>query len=232
MICVNSVAMKSAQNILLVRPAGFGYNDETQATNAFQAELGLSPAQIQERAVSEFDAALKSLRNAGVSVTVFDDTTEPVKPDAVFPNNWVSFHEEGTVILYPMFAENRRPERRMDILEALGRRFEINEIVDLTSYEDEGRYLEGTGSIVFDHDEKTAYACLSPRTDEGLLSMVCARIGYRPISFRAYDRDAREIYHTNVMMCIAKRFAVACLESVRDKRVRAMVADSLISRRA
>ncbi len=198
----------------MIRPTGFGYNRDTERSNAFQRGIASDQRDVSAEGLEEFEGVVETLRDAGVGVMVCDDTPEPVKPDAVFPNNWVSFHGDGTVILYPMMAENRRAERRGDIIEEIGKTFLIREIVDLSGYESEGRFLEGTGSIVFDHAARVGYACLSPRTDEGLLSLVCERLGYRPLPFHAHDRKGREIYHTNVMMCIAERFAVVCLESI------------------
>jgi len=213
----------------MIRPAAFGYNADTAGSNAFQEQTTLVAEDVQRRAVAEFDGVVAALKNARVEIVVFDDTPEPPKPDAVFPNNWVSFHPDGTVILYPMHAASRRSERRKDIIEALSVEFVINKIIDLSGYETHDRFLEGTGSIVFDHDNRLAYACLSPRTDEGLLAMVCERLGYTPSSFRANDRNGNPIYHTNVMMCIADRFAVVCLGSITDARERQAVAGALIS---
>ena len=183
-------------------------------------------AVIQERAAAEFDAAVETLRLKGVNVFVIEDTPLPAKPDAVFPNNWVSFHEDGTVILYPMF----RPaghERRREIIEGLASAFEIGEVVDLSGHEAAGRYLEGTGSMVLDHANGIAYASLSPRTDEGLLHDVCERLHLKPVTFRSHDRGGREIYHTNVMMCVAEKFAVVCLDSITDEHERDQVTASL-----
>ena len=160
-------------------------------------------------------------------IRVVEDTDLPRKPDAIFPNNWVSFHEDGTVVLYPMCAENRRSERRMEIIEALGTEFRIEKIVDLSHFENEGRFLEGTGSIMFDHENKIAYACLSPRTDAALFDEVSQTLGYTPISFRAVDAKGRAIYHTNVMMCIGVGFAVICLESIENAEEKETVVESL-----
>jgi hypothetical protein len=219
--------MQTTENILMVRPAAFGYNLETQETNAFQSSSTFSAKDIQARATTEFDGAVETLRRSGVSVFIFDDTPDAAKPDAVFPNNWISFHSDGTVVLYPMLAKSRRPERRMDIVESLRQDFEIGEIVDLSAYENSECFLEGTGSIVFDHANRIAYACLSPRTDADLLSAVCERLEYRPIPFLAAEAGGQAIYHTNVMMCIADRFAAVCLDCISDEQEREMVVDSL-----
>ena len=214
--------------MFLVRPARFSFNAETAASNYFQQNLaGLTTEAVQARAFAEFDAAVATLRAKGVHVLVFEDTPAPPKPDAVFPNNWLTLHPDGRVLLYPMCAPNRRAERRPDILEKLGQEFTISEVIDLSHHEQEGRFLEGTGSILFDHVHRVAYACLSPRTDAGLLVEVAARLGYRPVAFHAHDQQGQAIYHTNVMMCIGARFAVVCLASITDPQQRAAVAASL-----
>lgn len=216
--------MKLARNILLIRPQNFGYNLETAESNKFQnMTAGEDADSIKEFALTEFDQFAEALQSKGVNIRVFEDTEFPQKPDAIFPNNWVSFHADGTVILYSMCAGNRRSERRMDIIETLGTEFQIAKTIDLSHFENETRFLEGTGSIVFDHASKTAYACISPRTDAGLFTDVSETLGYRPISFHAADENGRAIYHTNVMMCIGPGFAVACLESINDENERITV---------
>lgn len=200
------------------------FNEQTATSNAFQVKPSEAQEIISQKVQREFDQFVHTLKNKGVNVLVFDDTPQPIKPDAVFPNNWVTFHENGTVILYPMCTPNRQHERRLDIIETLKKQFNVNEILDLSPYEQEGKFLEGTGSIVFDHDNKIAYACLSPRTDKWLFEKVCSHLNYTPISFFAHDQNGTEIYHTNVMMCIGKGFAVVCLESISDKTER----DSLL----
>lgn len=222
------MSMQAASTVFLVRPTRFTFNPETAHSNHFQQPLaGLSPEAIQAQAFAEFDGVVARLRAAGVQVLVFEDTPEPHTPDAVFPNNWVTFHPDGRVLLYPMCAPNRRLERRPDILEALGRQFHIREVVDLAAHEQDNRFLEGTGSIIFDHLHRIAYAGLSVRTEAGLFREVAARLGYEPVAFRAYDAAGQEIYHTNVMMCLGARFAVICLESIRDEAERAAVKASL-----
>ncbi|KAA9339325.1 amidinotransferase [Hymenobacter busanensis] len=219
---------QSASTVFLIRPVRFGFNAETAASNHFQhAIAGLSDEAVQQQAFAEFDEAVRRLRDRGVRVLVFDDTTEPAKPDAVFPNNWLTLHPDGRVLLYPMCAPNRRAERRPDILDQLRRQFTIDEIVDFSPYEQENRFLEGTGSIIFDHLHRVAYAALSPRTDAGLLQEVAAHLGYRPVAFRAHDAHGHAIYHTNVMMCLGARFAVICLDSITDERERATMVDAL-----
>jgi len=220
--------VQSASHILLVRPSNFGYNPETAGSNAFQIRLGDDQASIRGRVLNEFDSFVEKLRAKGVDVRVFEDTEWPAKPDAIFPNNWATFHADGRIFLYPMFASNRRTERRKDIIEALQREFVVNEVVDLTGYEKENRFLEGTGSMVFDHVNKVGYACLSNRTDKGLFEEVCNKLSYRPISFHAIDEKGKEIYHTNVLMCLGEKFCVICLESMANPAERKKVADSLM----
>lgn len=220
--------MQSARTVFLVRPTRFAFNGETARSNHFQRQLaGLDEQTIQARAFEEFDAAVAALSVRGVEVVVFDDTPEPHTPDAIFPNNWGSFHADGHVLLYPMCAPNRRAERRPDILAVLGRHFTIRRVTDLSRHEQEGRFLEGTGSIIFDHVHRVAYAGLSVRTDEGLFREVAAQLGYEPVAFRALDALGQEIYHTNVMMCLGAGFAVICLDSIRDLAERAAVEASL-----
>jgi hypothetical protein len=218
----------AARTVFLVRPARFGFNAETAPSNHFQQPLaGLDESGIQQRAFAEFDAVVARLRGKGVRVLVFDDTAEPVKPDAVFPNNWLTLHADGRALLYPMCAPNRRAERRPDILAALAREFRLTETIDLSGHEAEGRFLEGTGSIIFDHPRRVAYAALSPRTDAALFADVAALLGYRPVAFRANDAQGQAIYHTNVMMCLGDGFAVVCLESITDAPERAAVVAEL-----
>ncbi|MBO0356385.1 amidinotransferase [Hymenobacter sp. BT186] len=213
----------------MVRPARFGYNTETAASNHFQHHMqGLGAAAIQARAYAEFDELVAALRTNGVRVLVFEDTLEPAKPDAVFPNNWLTLHPDGRVLLYPMCAPNRRPERRPDILAALRRQFTVTDVIDLSTHEQENRFLEGTGSILFNHEHRVAYAALSPRTDATLFREVAAQLGYRPVAFRAYDAQGVAIYHTNVMLCIGSGFAVVCLESITDAAERAAVVGSFM----
>lgn len=197
----------------MIRPVSFVYNEQTAVNNAFQSATADETA-VQEKALSEFDAFVNMLRDNGVQVTVVQDTEEPHTPDSIFPNNWISFHSDGTVVLYPMFAENRRAERKPHVLNEIGKNFSIEATIDLTSFEKENVFLEGTGSMVLDRDNSIAYACLSPRTDEQVLGEFCRKLGYTPVSFTATDGNGQAIYHTNVMMCIADRYAVVCLESI------------------
>jgi hypothetical protein len=219
--------VQTTDNIFLVRPSNFMFNTETAASNAFQNKINESQEMINQKVWDEFDAFAEKLRSHGVHVTVFDDTSSPLKPDAIFPNNWISLHPDGTVILYPMHAPNRRHERRQDIIDSLKNNFKINKIIDLSKYEAENRFLEGTGSIVFDHDNKLAYACLSPRTDKDILAEVCEILNYKAVPFYSHNQAVKEIYHTNVMMCIAEKFAVICMDSISDPIEREFISKSL-----
>lgn len=219
--------MQSTSNILLIRPVSSAYNPETAASNAFQQEPGERPGVTLSKVHEEFDAFAQGLRSAGVTVHVVEDTPDPPKPDAVFPNNWVSFHQDGRVILYPMMAPSRRKERRREVVEELRKKFEIKEVTDLSCYEKEGRYLEGTGSIVFDHVNRVAYACLSPRTDKELFVRVCELLKYEPVSFTAVDHSGQPYYHTNVMMCVGEGFCIICLDSIADNNERQQVETAL-----
>lgn len=219
--------MQTTKNILLIRPSNFVFNSETAFSNAFQNEVKESEETIKQKVFMEFEEFATTLKSKGANVFVFDDTNYPEKPDAVFPNNWVSFHSDGTVILYPMFAHNRRNERRKDIIDSLKKNFKVTNILDLSTYEKENRFLEGTGSIVLDRQNKIAYACLSPRTDKELFDKVCDYLHYKPICFHAHDKGGKEIYHTNVMMCIGEKFSVICLDSISDKKERELVFESL-----
>ncbi|WP_322974212.1 citrulline utilization hydrolase CtlX [Pedobacter sp. PF22-3] len=217
--------MQTTNHILMIRPVDFKFNEQTAANNKFQVASETQDVQLQ--ALKEFDGFVELLRQNDVDVTVVDDTLQPETPDSIFPNNWVSFHEDGSVYLYPMFSENRRLERRKEILEGLKIRFELNHVSDLSFYEMQYAFLEGTGSMVLDRTNKIAYACLSVRTDEEVLNNFCMLSGYEPVVFQAVDSDNFPIYHTNVMMCIGDRFAVVCLDSIRDAEERLQVSISL-----
>lgn len=217
---------QSTNSILLVRPSNFIFNTETAANNAFQNNIEEANESISEKVKQEFENFKAQLIARGIDVTTINDTASPIKPDAIFPNNWVSFHADGTVVLYPMFAENRRAERRVDIIETLKEKFEVKKIIDFSIYENENKFLEGTGSIVFDHEHKIAYACLSPRTCKEVFIKLCDVLLYKPIYFTACDEAGQEIYHTNVMMCIAEKVLVICTESIVDKNERAQVLQS------
>jgi hypothetical protein len=220
---------QTTSNILMIRPVNFGFNQETAESNAFQnAEFGKqNKDQSQQIALREFDEMVGQLQKFGVNVIVIDDTTEPYTPDSIFPNNWVSFHGNGSVIIYPMQAENRRLERREDVIEQLSETFYINRRIDLSGFESENKFLEGTGSMVLDRKFKIAYACLSPRTHEDVLKEFSVQMNYEIVSFNAVDGAGKQIYHTNVVMCIGDMFAVICLEAIPDLDERLMVRNSL-----
>jgi hypothetical protein len=171
---------------------------------------------VQEKALQEFDGFVTKLQAHSINVTVVQDTAEPHTPDSIFPNNWISFHSNGSICLYPMFAVNRRQERKQHVLDAINEKFTVNSTIDFTATETDNIFLEGTGSMVLDRDNQIAYACLSPRTDKGLLHQFCKQFNYTPISFIANDEDGNPIYHTNVMMCVADKFVVICLDSITD----------------
>lgn len=223
---------QTANSILMIRPVAFRMNEQTMVNNYYQKGLqDLLPATVNAKAQEEFDALVKKLRAVGVNVIVIEDTLEPDTPDSIFPNNWISFHENGDVVLYPMFAENRRGERREDVLDILeDNDFVISEIMDYTSAEEDGFYLEGTGSVVLDRENGKAYCALSPRADEELFIEFCEDFEYSPVLFEAFqtvDGDRKLIYHTNVMMCIGDTFAAICADCIDDKKERKMVLDSL-----
>lgn len=200
----------------MVRPANFGFNEETAASNAFQRREGAQETDtIRTKAMQEFDGFVEKLRAAGVDVIVAKDSPRPVKPDAVFPNNWATFHQEGFVVTYPMYAPTRRRERRRQVIDTvLKAGFTAERRINLEFNEKINRFLEGTGSIIFDHLNRLAYACISPRTDAGLLDELCALLNYRKIVFHAVDGNGQEIYHTNVMMAMGETFVVICLDTV------------------
>jgi len=205
----------------MVRPARFGFNEETALNNVFQQrQTDLSDEEIQEKAVREFDDFVSKLREKGIEVIVVDDNDTPVTPDAVFPNNWITFHEDGRVVTYPMFSEIRREERREEIIEQLFDQFPFEERVHLEQYETRDRFLEGTGSMILDRINRIVYACLSPRTDIGLLNEFCDQFDYEKIVFNAVDDEQVEIYHTNVMMALGEDIVVVCLDTVRDDKER------------
>jgi len=210
--------------ILMVRPVAFRMNEETAVNNFFQEKLQLKNEEINKKAQEEFDSFVKKLEAVGVNVVVVNDKKELDTPDSIFPNNWVSFHQDGTAVVYPMFAENRRRERRMDFFEELeSKGFKINEVLDYTKAEEEDIFLEGTGSMILDRENQKAYCALSPRADEDLLIEFCEDMEFTPLIFSAYqdvDGKRKLIYHTNVMMCVADEFAVICLDCIDDKKER------------
>jgi hypothetical protein len=214
-----------ASCVLMIRPTRFQSNPQTADSNAFQTEPDASPAEQQRAALPEFEGLVSALRNAGIDVVVFDDTPEPHTPDSVFPNNWVSFHADGTVVLYPMEANNRRGERRMDVIEHLDAElgFQVRKIVDLSHHEANGHFLEGTGSMVLDRVNRIAYACLSSRTHLDVLGDFAQRMDYDVVAFEGVDRDGVPIYHTNVLMNVGEKLAVICDAAIpRDDQRKAV----------
>ena len=216
----------------MIRPVAFRMNEQTAVNNYYQKVLdGLSAETVNAKAQEEFDTFVNKLRMVGIDVTVVDDTLDPDTPDSIFPNNWISFHDNGDVALYPMFAENRRLERREEILDILeDKGFVVNDIMDYSSAEEDGFFLEGTGSIVLDRENDKAYCALSPRADEELFIEFCEDFEYTPVIFEAFQTvngERKLIYHTNVMMCIGDTFAVICADCIDDKKERKLVLDSL-----
>jgi len=214
---------QSTNSVLMIRPSRFYPNPETTADNAFQRSADRDANALTMMARKEFDAAVQTLRAAGINVHVFEDTTEPEKPDAVFPNNWFSTHHDGRVALFPMYSALRRRERREDILQELRRYYQITEVIDYSSFEDEGYCLEGTGSLVLDHLNKIAYVSLSNRSNPKMIQRFAQDFSYEPITFTSIGSNGQPIYHTNVMMCIGTGFAMVCLEMIPNEAERQKV---------
>jgi hypothetical protein len=215
------MGMQTTSHILMIRPVHFAFNAETATSNAFQVKN--DEKNVQGKALSEFDEFVSLLRKNGVDVTVVDDTPEPNTPDSIFPNNWISFHGDGTILLYPMYAPSRRVERKEHVLEMIDEHFLVKQKIDLSYNEGNNLFLEGTGSMVLDRENRLAFACLSPRTDKKVLDEFCERMDYTGIIFHSVDENDRPIYHTNVMMCIADKYAVICLNSIRDVKEKAEI---------
>ncbi len=218
--------MQTTSHLLMIRPVRFGFNAQTAVNNAFQV-ADANQQEVERKAIAEFDGFVEKLRNANVDVTVVEDTPEPHTPDSLFPNNWISFHSNGTIVLYPMFAENRRLERKPTVLAAIKNKFLIQQTEDMSVYENRQLYLEGTGSMVLDRDNRFAFACLSPRTDRQVLEDFCTRMNYTPVVFNSMDEKNQPIYHTNVMMCVADRYVVICLDSIPDEREKNSVIEKI-----
>ena len=223
---------QTTSTLLMIRPVGFRMNEQTAVNNYYQKVLdGLSPEKVNEAAIQEFDRFMGVLESKGINVISIQDTPNPDTPDSIFPNNWVSFHHDGRVALYPMFAENRRLERREDIFDDLKNHygFEINEIIDFTEFEDHNKYLEGTGSMILDRYNRIAYAAISERTDRRAFELFCEVFDYVGVVFEAFQsvgEERKPIYHTNVMMCIANHFAIVCLDAIDDAEEREMVSQT------
>lgn len=223
--------MQTTDTVLMIEPVAFGYNAQTAENNYFQNNS--ENENTQEKALQEFQNFVEKLRSKGINVVTVKDTAEPHTPDSIFPNNWVSFGADGKVFLYPMFAPNRRDERRSEVLdEVKNQGFNISEIEDLSGSENNEKYLEGTGSMIFDHENKIAYGSVSLRLDEELFRNFCEKIGYEPVVFHSFQTAGTErlpIYHTNVMMCIADKFAVICLDCIDDEMEREKVQEVIKS---
>jgi hypothetical protein len=219
--------MQNTSKVLMIRPLHFGYNTETAVNNSFQVKANTE--NLAEKAIHEFDFLVSELRSQGIEVTVVEDSPDPHTPDAIFPNNWISFHESGTYCLYPMFASNRRQERKSEVLNIIKKKFHFQKLVDLTGYESENLFLEGTGSMVLDRENRIAYACLSPRTDAEVLEDFCGKMNYRPVVFHSVNEAGQAVYHTNVMMCVADRWVVICLDSIPDPSEKKLVSDTIVS---
>ncbi|WP_288443922.1 citrulline utilization hydrolase CtlX [uncultured Chryseobacterium sp.] len=221
--------MQTTDTVLMIEPIAFGYNAETAKNNYFQVEQ--TGSDIQSKALAEFNTFVGKLREKGINVITIKDTLDPHTPDSIFPNNWVSFHKDGKVVLYPMFASNRRVERREDIIENIQEQgFEVVEVDDWSFSETQGHFLEGTGSMIFDHDNKIAYGSVSLRLDEKLFREFCTKYGFAPVVFHSFQTVGTErlpIYHTNVMMCVADRFVVICLDCIDDELEREKVVETI-----
>ena len=202
--------------VLMVRPKAFGFNQQTSATNAFQKNIEADVQSVRDQALLEFDKMVDMLRSNDIEVIVVEDTALPEKPDAIFPNNWISFHLDGTLVLYPMLAENRRTERNNPVIAAIEKEYVISKTLDLTSFENQNKFLEGTGSVVFDYVNKIAYASRSSRTDEEVLQQLSEKLGFTTIVFDAVAEQGEVIYHTNVVMCIGTYFVIICLDAINN----------------
>lgn len=210
--------MPIASTILMIRPAAFGFNEETAESNSFQrSSPSSSPQLIQQSALEQFDNMVKVLKSHDIDVIVIDDTHEPQKPDAVFPNNWFSTSPDGIISVFPMYACNRRTEKRDDLLKMLAEKFVVKDVQDWSEYEAEGRFLEGTGSMVIDHGNKLIYASVSGRTSVPVLEKFANANGYQAIVFLATDKNGRPVYHTNVVMTLGENFAVLCEEAIEEE---------------
>ena len=218
---------QQASRVFMVEPTHFGYNSQTAHSNAFQKSTPLAPEQIQEQALAEFRNFVAQLEEVGIEVYALKSSAKTPLPDAVFPNNWISLHANGTLVLYPMLTENRRAERDPEIIAYLESKLAIQQIKDFTAAEDVNAIVEGTGSIVFDHIHKIAYACLSERTNQVLFEEICRFLNYRAIAFTALDVARKAIYHTNVMMSVAEDYALVCLESIPSQKERDLLKQTL-----
>ncbi|HQS23256.1 MAG: amidinotransferase [Sphingobacteriia bacterium 24-36-13] len=219
--------MQHTSHLLMIQPVHFSFNAETAVNNSFQNKSDQS--NVQEKARQEFEQFISILRAHDIDVTVVEDTPDPHTPDSIFPNNWISFHEDGSICLYPMFATNRRLERKPSVLNSIQEKFLIVHTNDFTSNEKNELFLEGTGSMVLDREKKIAYACLSPRTNTQVFNEFCNTMQYKGVSFVAVDAAGAPIYHTNVMMCVADDYVVICLDSIKDSNEHQLVKQSIIN---
>ena len=210
----------------MIRPLHFVYNAETAVNNSFQVKG--DQENLTEKAVQEFDKFVIALQNQGIDVTVVEDSPDPHTPDAIFPNNWISFHSSGIYCLYPMFAPNRRKERKAEVISIIQKKFHYDHLIDFSGYESENLFLEGTGSMVLDREKQLAYACLSPRTNEIVLKDFCNRLNYEAVVFHAVDESGQAVYHTNVLMCVADRYVVICLDSITDPTEKKLVEKTIL----
>ncbi|MCB0855632.1 MAG: amidinotransferase [Bacteroidetes bacterium] len=219
-----------SSHIMMVRPVRFAYNTQTAEDNAFMHKVkSLDSAEIQTKALAEFEMFVAKLKEVGIRLTIFDDRPEPHTPDSIFPNNWISFHQNEKIIIYPIKAENRRLEKRKDIVETLSKLYPNPEVIDWSEFEEKELFLEGTGSLVLDRYHEIAYACISQRTHQEVLDAFCQLTGYKPVAVHGFDQDGEEIYHTNVMMGLGIGFAVVCLDAVRDPEEKLLLQNSLES---
>lgn len=218
-----------ASTILMVRPASFGFNAETAQNNVFQKNVKASQKEIQQKAIAEFDKFVATLRKKGIEVIVFDDSAKPVKPDAIFPNNWFCTLEDGTLAVFPMYAPNRRIEKRNDLLQMLVEKYNVRDVEDWSEYEAESLFLEGTGSMIIDQDYKVIYACISPRTNKSVLEKFAHAHGYKAMLFYSKDENGTDVYHTNVIMHLGETYAVICMESIPNEAERIAVSQLLIT---
>lgn len=218
-----------ASTILMVRPASFGFNAETAQNNVFQKNVKASQKEIQQKALEEFDKFVATLRKKGVEVIVFDDSVKPVKPDAIFPNNWFCTLGDGSLAVFPMYAPNRRIEKRDDLLQMLVDKYNVRDVEDWSEYEAEHLFLEGTGSMIIDQDYKVIYACVSERTNKSVLEKFAQAHGYKAMLFYSKDENGTDVYHTNVIMHLGETYAVICLESIPNEAERIAVSQLLIT---
>lgn len=216
-----------AQTVLMVRPAAFQFNEETAVSNEYQQKPSLSKDELLKTVRAEFDEFVEILQANGIEVIVYNDTVPPEKPDAIFPNNWISMHEDGKLVIYPMKTPNRRMEKQTAIVDLIKSKFKLSEVKDFSYFENDNKAMEGTGSMIFDHENRLVYACLSPRTDLEALKEIADYLNYKPVTFKAFTRNGQEQYHTNVVLCISQSFVVICDACITNKTERQRVLGEL-----